>query len=117
MKRIAYLTACITALWLPASAIAQQALDPDQLAACMAEHSGETEETAMRQLLIAAMQDDTTGMRDGVAELGSVILRLSVSSCGVGLTQLEEPAFQLAAEKYGEILAVRIMENAFSKLQ
>ena len=116
IQRLAVASA-IALAGLPTAGLAQQALDPEKLAYCMVAHSGDAEIAAMKHLLIAALQDDEAGLRAGVAELGGVMLRLAMSDCSVNLSQLEDPAFGVAAEKYGELLGARVMEAAFSKLQ
>lgn len=89
---------------------------PDDLALCMAAHSGHAEAELMKKLFIAALQDDVDGMRTGVADLGAAMVKLATRKCDVKLADLQAAEFEAAGSKYGEILGERIIQEAFSKL-
>jgi hypothetical protein len=94
--------------------------DADTLADCLVQHSGQPESDAMKRVMIAALSDDTPGLKGALSEFSGLLLKLAMSSCGVGLTQLQDPAygatFQQASSKYGAVLGGKLMQDAFAKL-
>lgn len=99
---------------------AAQPADADTLAECFVTHSGAQEADAMKRIMVAALSDDTPGLKTSLSDFSGLLLKLALSSCGVGLSQLQDPAygalFQKASSKYGSVLGARLMQDAFAKL-
>lgn len=98
----------------------EAAADVDKLADCLVQHSAQPESDAMKRVMVAALSDDTPGLKSALSEFSGLLLKLSMSSCGVGLSQLQDPAyaatFQQASSKYGAVLGAKLMQDAFAKL-
>lgn len=99
------------------AAAQEEAFDTGRLAACMVENAQETDRQIMRDLIIAALQDDVPAMRTGVISLGAAMVQLATASCGMGFSELQRIDFEKVGQAFGEILATQMMEEAFSKLQ
>ena len=80
-------------------AAAQSVPGADQLANCMFGNTRDTQIAGMKNLIIAALQDDVPALQASVVELGSMLVSLAMTGCGLGLSQLQEPVFQQASEK------------------
>lgn len=93
-------------------ASAQTKVDPQTLGSCMVANAGENDIKAIKLVVIAALQDDIAGMKSAVVDLGAGMTKLAMARCGLTFKQVDTPEFQQAAEKYGEILGQKIMDDA-----
>ena len=83
-------------------AFAETAITAESLAACMLENSSETEEGALKDLMIKALQDASASeLQASTMGFGMSMIALATGTCGMNITQLQEPIFEEAAEIYG----------------
>lgn len=104
-------------LALHCGAAAAEPLDAETLANCLVEKSSDVQTGAIKKLMIAAFQDDVPAMQKYLLEFGTALVSLAMSDCGVGPSQLSDPAFEAASSKYGEVIGERLINEAFAKLK
>lgn len=91
---------------------AQAETDSQVLAACMIEHSTETDVAAMKSVMLHALQDHE---EEATASLLKFAFS-ATSNCGMSLSDLNTPLFEDAMQIYGEHFGTVIMERALSFL-
>ncbi len=130
MQSIGWMRAAAFALaWQAGAACAQNAspqggamqpADVQKLADCFVSNSGEGEYGAMRKVMIAALSDDTAGLKTALADFSGLLLKLALGPCQVGMSQLQNPAYQAgfkeASSRYGAVLGQKLIQDAFAKL-
>ena len=116
-EAVRILSLCCTLFVSATSTAAQEPIDADKIAYCMVANSSDADNLVMKELLIAALKDDVPEIKSKMADLVAVMLKVSMGKCGVGLKQMEDPGFEKAAEKYGELIGTKIMQEAIAKIQ
>ena len=103
------------AVWSPATAIAQQ-IDGSALTKCLTANAGDEHLAAMKQMIVAAIDDDSEALKAASANYGMAIIVTAVTKCGVKETQLFDSAFKAAVGRYGQQLGEKIIADAFAKI-
>jgi len=103
------------AVWSPVWAIAQQ-IDESALTKCLTANAGNEHLAAMKQMIVAAIDEDSEALRTASANYGMAIVVTAVTKCGVSETQLLDPAFKDAVGRYGQKLGEKIIADAFAKI-
>lgn len=107
----------VAALCFSTYAYAVEPVDADKFGQCLMEHSNEADVENLKMFLVAALQDDTDGIKNRLGQVTATIIRISLSDCGLTVTQFEDPGFQKGATVYGELLGNKVMQDAFEKLK
>ena len=95
---------------------AQAETDSQVLAACMIEHSTETDVATMKDVMLHALQDHEEEATASLLKLAFSAASLATSDCGMSLSDLDTSLFEDAMEIYGEHLGTVIMDRALSFL-
>ncbi|MEO1964290.1 hypothetical protein [Hyphomonas sp.] len=95
---------------------AQAETDPQVLAACMIEHSSETDVATMKSVMLHALQDHEDEATASLLKLAFSATSIATGDCGMSLSDLDTPLFEDAMQIYGEHLGTVIMERALSFL-
>jgi hypothetical protein len=95
---------------------AQAETDSQTLAACMIEHSTETDVATMKELMLYALQDQEEQATSSLLKIAFSATSIATSDCGMSLSDLDSPLFEDAMQIYGEHLGTVIMERALSFL-
>jgi len=103
------------AVWSPTPVIAQQ-IDGSALTKCLIANAGDQNLAAMKQMIVAAIDDDSEALKTASANYGMAIIVTAVTKCGVSETQLFDPAFKDAVGSYGQKLGEKIIADAFAKI-
>ncbi|HEV7318488.1 MAG TPA: hypothetical protein VGO04_07755 [Ensifer sp.] len=91
-------------------------LDEARLVQCMLEHTTSNEEVAFKDVMVAALNDDSDALKTSLDQLSSVMMDLALEKCEVGMSALATPQFQAAAGLYGQQVGEKLMKKAFEKL-
>jgi hypothetical protein len=97
------------------SAIAQQ-IDEAALTKCLILNSAEEHRTALKRMIVAAINDDPEALKTASHRYGMAVLYTAMAKCGVREAQLLEPAFKGAVGTYGQKLGEQIVSDAFAKI-
>jgi hypothetical protein len=100
-------------LLVTGNAGAEEPIDADRLAQCLMSNSGGNETSAMKKILVAGLTDDTTTLKSSLSEFGSLLVDLALKKCGISASQLADPNFQAASQKYGVFMGTKIMQGCF----
>ena len=95
---------------------AQAETDSQVLAACMIEHSTETDVAAMKSVMLHALQDHEEEATASLLKFAFSATSIATSDCGMSLSDLDTPLFEDAMQIYGEHFGTVIMERALSFL-
>ena len=98
-----------------ASAIPQQ-IDEGALTKCLILNSAEEHRTALKRMIVAAINDDPEALRTASDRYGMAVIYTAMTKCGVRDAQLLEPAFKGAVGTYGQKLGQEIVSDAFAKI-
>ncbi len=90
--------------------------DQNRVVQCMLDHTTTEQETVFKNLMVAALSDDTAGVKSSLVQLTSTMMDLALTKCEVGVSSLSSPEFQAAAKLYGQQVGEKLMKNAFAKL-
>ncbi|MGN6467505.1 MAG: hypothetical protein ACTHLP_18730 [Rhizobiaceae bacterium] len=107
----------LLALLAGGNAMAAEPVDADQLARCLMSNSGGDETAAIKKMLVAALEDDTTALKTSIGEFGNLLVDLALKKCGISASQFADPNFQAASQKYGVLMGTKIMQDAFAKIK
>ncbi|MGE6784330.1 hypothetical protein ACQKGL_17620 [Ensifer adhaerens] len=91
-------------------------LDEVRLAQCMLENTTSDEESAFKDVMVAALRDDNDALKVSLDQLSTVMMDLALTKCEVALSALATPQFQTAAGLYGQQVGEKLMKKAFEKL-
>ena len=83
---------------------------------CMLDHTTVDDETVFKNLMIAALNDDSGSVKSYVVQMSSLLMNLALTKCEVGMSMLADPQFQAAARIYGQHMGEKLMKKAFDKL-
>lgn len=71
----------------------------------------------MKTMMIRALQDAPREELQGITiQLGMSMVTLATVKCGMGMSELESPVFEAAAEIYGMQMGEKIMNKALAKI-
>lgn len=90
--------------------------DQEKVVQCMLDHTTADDETVFKNLLVAALNDDTGGVKSNIVQVSSLLMNLALTKCEVGMSMLADPQFQAAAATYGQHLGEKLIKKAFDKL-
>ncbi|MCY1239683.1 hypothetical protein D9M72_524930 [compost metagenome] len=90
--------------------------DEAKVVQCMLDHTTADDETVFKNLMIAALNDDSGSVKSYVVQVSSLLMNLALTKCEVGMSMLADPQFQAAARIYGQHLGEKLMKKAFDKL-
>ncbi|NRP17050.1 hypothetical protein LPJGGPFB_00267 [Ensifer adhaerens] len=82
----------------------------------MLDHTTADDETVFKNLLVAALNDDTGGVKSNIVQVSSLLMNLALTKCEVAMSMIADPQFQAAAATYGQHLGEKLMKKAFDKL-
>ncbi len=91
-------------------------LNEARLVQCMLEHTTLDEEVVFKDVMVAALNDDSRALETSLEQLSTVMMVLALEKCEVGLPALSTPQFQAAAGQYGQQIGEKLMKKAFEKL-
>ncbi|HEV7306045.1 hypothetical protein [Ensifer sp.] len=91
-------------------------LDEARLVQCMLEHTTSNEEGVFKNVMVAALNDDSRALEASLEQLSTVMMDLALTKCEVALDALATPQFQAAAGLYGQQVGEKLMKKAFEKL-
>jgi hypothetical protein len=94
-----------------------QETNPDTIIACMIEKTTEENKAVMRNMIIAALQDNQSETKKYVVQLGSFITDLALNKCSMSYQMLTQPQFKDIARRYGQQVGEEMMRQAFAKLK
>ncbi|MBN9067573.1 MAG: hypothetical protein J0H60_14290 [Rhizobiales bacterium] len=103
-------------LLVAGNAGAAEPIDADKLAQCFMTNSGGNETAAMKKFIVAGLNDDTTMLKSLITEFANILVNLALKKCGMSASQLADPNFQVASQKYGVLMGTKIMQDAFAKI-
>ncbi len=95
---------------------ASSPFDQEKVVQCMLDHTTADDETVFKNLLVAALNDDTGGVKSHIVQVSSLLMNLALTKCEVAMSMLADPQFQAAAATYGQHLGEKLMKKAFDKL-
>ena len=98
------------------SSVHAEPISATVLAQCLLDAAGEEDETKMKNFLINALQENKEETQKALLDVGMLVAQRSMLTCGADLKDLESPAFEKAAEMYGETMGERIMVKTMSNL-
>jgi len=76
-----------------------------------------TEERMMREFLVAVLLEAPRSEIEPLyVSFGTAMAEIAVTSCGIGLADLDSGKFATAAEIYGEALGEKVMVDSMSRL-
>jgi hypothetical protein len=78
--------------------------DQEKVVQCMLDHTTVNDETVFRNLMIAALNDDSGSVKSHIVQVSSLLMNLALTKCEVGMSMLAHPQFQAAARIYGQHL-------------
>jgi hypothetical protein len=114
----AFVAACgIAAPFFLVTPARAQAVDVAGLTQCLISNTTEEHISAMKRLMIAALQDELETLKTEAANYGNIIVQMMIANCNIQVSQLTDPAVNEAVGKYGENLGAKIMTDAFAKIQ
>lgn len=90
--------------------------DQEKVVQCMLDHTTADDETVFKNLMVAALNDDTGAVKSNIVQVSSLLMNLALTKCEVGMSMLADPQFQAAARIYGQHLGEKLMKKAFDKL-
>ena len=93
-----------------------QAIDGPAVTECLIANTTDEHISAMKRLMIAALQDDIATLKTEVTSYGMIIVTMAMTQCGVTEAQLQDPALNAAVGAYGQKLGEKIMTDAFAKI-
>ncbi|MGO4620032.1 hypothetical protein AB4Z34_01895 [Ensifer sp. 2YAB10] len=91
-------------------------LDEARLVQCMLEHTTSDEEGVFKDVMVAALNDDSGALKASLEQLSTLMMELALTKCEVGMPMLATPQFQAAAGLYGQQIGEKLMKKAFEKL-
>ncbi|OCO99682.1 hypothetical protein BC374_14980 [Ensifer sp. LC13] len=91
-------------------------LDEARLVQCMLEHTTSDEEVVFKDVMVAALNDDSGALKASLDQLTTLMMDLALTKCEVGMSALATPQFQAAAGLYGQQIGEKLMKKAFEKL-
>ena len=91
-------------------------LDEVRLAQCMLKHTTSDEEVVFKDVMVAALNDDSAALKVSLEQLTTLMMDLALTKCEVGMPALSTPQFQAAAGLYGQQIGEKLMKKAFEKL-
>lgn len=111
-------TFVISLLALTVTPVATAAAAPSgaEVGQCMIENSSTEAENALREMMIAALEDRLVEAQEGVMEMGMAIVSIAMNSCGIQIADLQTPLFEEASSIYGQWVGEKIVSEAFAKI-
>ncbi|MBD9652615.1 hypothetical protein IB267_30065 [Ensifer sp. ENS09] len=91
-------------------------LDEARLVQCMLKHTTSDEESVFKDVMVAALNDDSGALKASLEQLSEVMMGLALEKCEVALSALATPQFQAVAGLYGQQVGEKLMKKAFGKL-
>ncbi|MEI2299031.1 hypothetical protein [Ensifer sp. MJa1] len=91
-------------------------LDEARQVECMLEHTTSDDEVVFKDMMAAALKDDSGALKASLVQLTSLMMNLALTKCDVGVSVLSTPQFQSAAEIDGQKVGEKLMKKAFEKL-
>ncbi|OCP37833.1 hypothetical protein [Ensifer sp. LC163] len=82
----------------------------------MLDHTTSDDETIFKNLIVAALNDDSDNVKSHLIQVSSLMMNLALMKCEVGMSMLADPQFQAAAKTYGQHLGEKLIKKAFDKL-
>ncbi|OOG72086.1 hypothetical protein B0E45_10175 [Sinorhizobium sp. A49] len=83
---------------------------------CMLDHTSADDETVFKNLIVAALNDESDSVKSHIVQVSSIMMNLALTKCEVGMSMLADPQFQAAAKIYGQHLGEKLLKKAFDKL-
>ena len=83
---------------------------------CMIDNSTPAMEDSLRQMMVAALTDDTAAMNTHLNAFGLSMMNVATQSCGVDVSAMQGPTFQAAGNLYGQHVGTKIVTEAFGKI-
>jgi len=116
-KALAAVCGLAASIYLGGPGFAEDPVDAAKLTECLIANTTDDHLTAMKKLMIAALNDDIPGLKAEATNYGNIIVQMAIASCKITVAQLSDPAVNEAVGKYGETLGAKIMTDAFAKIQ
>ena len=111
------LRSLFTAAVLAATPLAATAQNSEAVAQCMMANSGPEEERMMKDFLIAVLEEASADQVQGIAmNFGFAVIALATEDCGVPFDQVQGIGFMQASERYGELMGMKVMEDAMGRV-
>ena len=95
----------------------EQLTDKEAIVTCMLEQSTPADKTVMRDMIVAALQEDEPQLQRNLTLMGDVLVDLAVNKCSMSMTLMNEEDFGEVGELYGEKLGEALISAAFEKLK
>lgn len=86
-----------------------------ELSGCLIARTTESQEQIIRDMLIAALQENKPAFDQAMAGFAFVVVS-NLGNCGVSLEQVEQVYVEEAMALYGEAMGQRIMEKSLNKM-